>query len=91
MGALQSDIERVLKRSAPWIARELQNVFSDAMQETIRGDKPYYEAAGKWDEAAINQAAVNRIIPVSYTHLEVRRWSQVLWVHPGVCFNHSNI
>ena len=62
LGVLQSDIERVLKRNAPWIARELQNVFSDAMQETIRGDKPYYEAAGKWDEEAINRAAVNRII-----------------------------
>lgn len=62
LGVLQSDIERVLTRSAPWIARELQNVFSDAMQETIRGDKPYYEAAEKWDEKAINRAAVNRII-----------------------------
>ena len=62
IGVLRTDIKRALKEHAPEISNEIEATFTAAMQETIHQDKPYYEAADKWDEKAITQRAMQRIV-----------------------------
>ena len=62
MGALQSDIKRILKKHAPEIADQVEKAFQEAIAETVQQDKPYYEAAGMWNTDAIDRAAMDKII-----------------------------
>ena len=62
VGVIRSDIVRILSKYTGQTEQAIQDAMADAGRETIRQDRKYYEAAGMWNEEAINREAMNKVI-----------------------------
>lgn len=62
VGAVQSDIVRIVARYSGKTQKAIESLMAESGVEAVLGDKPYYQAAGKWSDKAIDRAAMNKII-----------------------------
>lgn len=62
VGVIQSDIVRVVARYSGKTLKVIESLMAEAGVQTVLGDKPFYQQAGKWSEEAINREAMNKIL-----------------------------
>lgn len=62
VGVIQADIVRIVAQYSGKAQKTIEKLMAEAGVEAVMGDKPFYVAAGKWSEAAINREAMNKII-----------------------------
>lgn len=62
VGMIQADIVRIVAQYSGKTQKAIEKLMAEAGVETVVGNKPFYAAAGKWSEEAINRDAMNKII-----------------------------